>query len=188
MMVPPISPSRATLLAGAGIAAFLLAFQAARVGSDSSVVEPVVQRRASPTDPLIASRTAPRRPDAARSTGLPGRAAIVEAVTRDPFAPIDWGAPPPAAPTAIGTAGVGAAPRAAATPAPPDAVPLRFIGRIERRAGPPVAFLMKGEMLFMVHVGDVIEHTYRVDAFDAGKVIVTEMPRMQRRTIPIAGT
>lgn len=186
-MIPPTSFSRALLLACAGIAAFLLAFQASRSGSSAPVVDAVIPRRPSPADASVMSRTAHRPPDRSGSPGSRGRAAIAESVTRDPFAPVDWGAPPPSgAPAPTGPAAAGKPRGPAATP-PPD-MPLRFIGRIERPAGPPVAFLMDGEMLFMAHVGDVIEHRYRVDAFDAGKVVVTEVPHMQRRTIPIAGT
>jgi hypothetical protein len=69
--------------------------------------------------------------------------------------------------------------------APP--VPFKFVGLIEEKAAKPAAFIAKGDALFVVHVGDVVENTYRVESFNSAQVVVTYLPLKQRQTIEVTG-
>jgi len=66
-------------------------------------------------------------------------------------------------------------------------VPFKFIGQIEDKSAKPAAFITKGDALFVVHVGDVVENTYRVESFNAAQVVVTYLPLQQRQTIDVSG-
>ena len=66
-------------------------------------------------------------------------------------------------------------------------MPFKFIGQIEDKAAKPAAFITKGDALFVVHVGDVVENTYRVESFNAAHVVVTYLPLQQRQTIEVSG-
>jgi hypothetical protein len=77
-------------------------------------------------------------------------------------------------------------PKPAAPVAPP--LPFSFVGMVEQGAQKPQAFLSKGDSLFIVAVGDLLENnTYRVDSLDAGKVVLTYMPLSIQQSIDVSG-
>ena len=55
------------------------------------------------------------------------------------------------------------------------------------QAAKPAAFIAKGDALFVVHVGDVVESLYRVESFNSAQVVVTYLPLQQRQTIEVTG-
>ena len=77
----------------------------------------------------------------------------------------------------------------AEAPPPPTAppVPFRFVGLLEEKASKPAAFIAKGDALYVVRVGDVVENTYRVESFNSAQVVVTYLPLQQRQTIEVTG-
>lgn len=91
----------------------------------------------------------------------------------DLFAPHSWYVAPvmptPAAPPSQS--------RTVVAPLAPQAPPLpfRFIGRLEDQQHLQV-FLLKGEQLYTVRVGDVIEDTYRVEQIEQAKMLLTYLP------------
>jgi len=38
-----------------------------------------------------------------------------------------------------------------------------------------------------VHVGDVVESTYRIESFNSAQVVITYLPLQQRQTIDVTG-
>jgi hypothetical protein len=167
------------VLAAAGAGTFVLAFRLAGSGDDSAVVEPIAKTGA---------RSEPGAPSGTPATGtdrapeLPARTPLTKTANSDPFAPKGWLPPPPPPPPAP----------AAAPPAPPPPptappVPFKFIGQIEEKSARPAAFISKGEALYVVHVGDVVENTYRVESFNSAQVVVTYLPLQQRQTIQATG-
>lgn len=115
--------------------------------------------------------------------GLPTREKIDQSASKDPFAARGWLPPPPPPPPAPVVPVVAEA--APAPVAPP--VPFKFVGLIEEKAAKPAAFIAKGDALFVVHVGDVVENTYRVESFNSAQVVVTYLPLQQRQTIEVTG-
>ncbi len=174
---------RLALLAGAGAVTFLVVFRASEGGEDSAVVRPVA--RAAPgggepaAAPTRASGTAAEHPG--EPPDVPKRARVAQGARSDPFAPHGWTPPPPPPLPVV----VVPPPPPPPPTAPP--VPFKFIGQIEDKAAKPAAFITKGNALFVVHVGDVVESTYRIESFNAAQVVVTYLPLKQRQTIDVSG-
>ncbi len=166
------------LLAAGGALAFYVLSQSS--GDDESVVKPVVREAARPGAGEPAARATTEKP--AEAPGLPSRSKLAQNANSDPFAPKGWTPPPPPPPPPV------AAPPPPPPP-PPTAppVPFKFIGQIEDKSAKPAAFITKGDALFVVHVGDVVENTYRVESFNAAQVVVTYLPLQQRQTIDVSG-
>jgi hypothetical protein len=74
-----------------------------------------------------------------------------------------------------------------ATPEPPRAPPLpfKFAGRLEQPGAPTSWYLLLGERLVVVAVGDVIDGQYRVDAGSAGQLAFTYLPLQQQQLLSI---
>ena len=176
---------RPAILTAAGAATFAAAFHFSGSGSDGVV--PSVARADGATPPPATTGVEPAKPApgaAATPAGLelPTRSQITQSATKDPFAAKGWLPPPPPPP-----------PPAAALPPPPPPpptappIPFRFVGLLEEKASKPAAFLAKGDALFVVHVGDVVESTYRVESFNSAQVVLTYLPLQQRQTIEVTG-
>jgi len=184
---------RPAILAAAGAATFGVAWHFSGSGNDG-VVQSVgragdtaaaagTARAAEPTPPGSAPIGAtPGKLAEAGAPDLPTRSRIVESAAKDPFAARGWLPPPPPPPP---PAPVPPPPPPPPPTAPP--VPFKFVGLIEEKAAKPAAFLSKGDALFVVHVGDVLESTYRVESFNSAEVIITYLPLQQRQTIGVTG-
>jgi len=94
-----------------------------------------------------------------------------EARVGDVFSPIPWHVAPPAPKQVI------APPPPPSLPPAPTAPPLPFtyLGRYDDTAS-SIIILAKGERIYTVAVGDVIENTYRVEKSSAGTVVLTYLP------------
>jgi hypothetical protein len=79
-----------------------------------------------------------------------------------------------------------AAPAVAAPPPTPTAPPLPFVylGKLVSEEQDAV-FLVMGERNLVVHRGDVIDSTYRVDNLAETKVVLTHLPTGLRQTLMI---
>jgi hypothetical protein len=181
------------VLIAAGAATFAIAFHFSGSGGDD-IVQPVA-RSADHSGIAASAATVPaglapatNAPGAARAgdvpaaPDLPRRTSITASASKDPFAPKGWLPPPPPP--------LPAAPAMAAPPPPPPTappVPFRFVGLIEEKSAKPAAFIAKGEALYVVHVGDVVETNYRVESFNSAQVVVTYLPLQQRQTIEVTG-
>jgi hypothetical protein len=177
---------RPAVLTAAGAATFAVAFYFSGSGSNG-VVESVARSgdAAASTGAPSAAPTAEGVPPAAATTpaapSLPTRNKF-ESAAKDPFTARGWLPPPPPPP-----------PPAAEAPAPPPPpptappVPFRFVGLLEEKSSKPAAFIAKGDALYVVHVGDVVESTYRVESFNSAQVVVTYLPLQQRQTIEANG-
>jgi len=89
-------------------------------------------------------------------------------VPDDLFARKSWYVPPPPPPPP---------PPVKIVPAPPTAPPLPFtyLGRYVE-AGQPTFFLVRGERILTVKVGDIIEGSYRVDGVVGSTLGLTYLP------------
>ena len=87
----------------------------------------------------------------------------------DPFNTLSWYVPPPPPPYVP--------PPPPPPPPPPTAPPLPFtyLGRYDDSAS-LVIILSKGDRVYTVAVGDVIENTYRVEKLSVGIVTLTYLP------------
>jgi hypothetical protein len=186
------------VLIAAGAATFAIAFHFSGSGGDD-VVQPVgrstdhpgisasaatVPAAVSPGAAATAGAAAPtatRAADPQAAPDLPTRTRITGSADRDPFAPKGWLPPPP---PPLPQAAVVAAP-----PPPPTAppIPFRFVGLFEEKSAKPAAFIAKGDALYVVRVGDVVENIYRVESFNSAQVVVTYLPLQQRQTIEVTG-
>jgi hypothetical protein len=176
---------RPAILSAAGAATFAAAFHFSGSGGDG-VVESVAHNTNVPASAPATTASAETTPSTATAAGgapsLPTRSRITESANKDPFAPRGWLPPPPPPPPP-------AAEAPAAPPPPPTAppVPFRFVGLLEEKSAKPAAFIAKGDALYVVHVGDVVESTYRVESFNSAQVVVTYLPLQQRQTIEVNG-
>jgi hypothetical protein len=89
------------------------------------------------------------------------------------FGATSWYVPPPPPP-----------PVKPAPPPPPSAPPMPFayLGLYEGAVG-KVIMLVKGDHVYTVSVGDVIENTYRVDSVEQGIVELTYLPLNIKQSI-----
>ena len=88
-------------------------------------------------------------------------------VAPPPPPPVEYVAPPPPAPTA-----------------PP--LPFSYMGRLlEEPSQRPVYFLVKGDKLYIVAEGELIDGTYRLEGIDSGQLALTYLPLNIRQFIPM---
>jgi hypothetical protein len=87
------------------------------------------------------------------------------------FAAHSWYVAPPPPPPAPQSA-------ASLVPAKPTAPPLpyQFMGSYTPEGEAPVVFLMRGDVVYDVHVGDTLENTYSVDKLEGGQLYLTYKP------------
>ena len=78
-------------------------------------------------------------------------------------------------------------PAAYVPPPPPTAPPLpfAFMGSYKAQDGASTYYLMAGEKVFDVKVGDVVENTYSVDGVKAGQLLLTYMPLKIQQTLAV---
>jgi hypothetical protein len=181
MNTPPKPWKRWAVLGSAAAVTLVLIFNGGP-GDDSAVVQPVVRDGAAADTSREASKHAVA--EAADAPNVPARDKVQTAAANNPFAPHGW-LPPPPPPLPV------APPPPPPPPPPPTAppVPFKFIGQFAEKSGnaKPAAFLTKGEALLVVHVGDVLENTYKVESFDAAHVVVTYLPLKQQQNIDVSG-
>lgn len=73
-------------------------------------------------------------------------------------------------------------------PPPPVAPPLPFTYMgVLKEGGNTVVFVVSGERLHSVRVGDVIDGTYRVEAVNAEEVTFVYLPMNEKQTLRIGG-
>jgi hypothetical protein len=81
-------------------------------------------------------------------------------------------------------------PKPAARPAPPPSappMPFTFLGRYED-GGTRTILLVKGERIYTVAEGDVIDQTYRVERLAGGQLELTYLPLDIKQTINAGGS
>ena len=132
-------------------------------------------------------RTAARsdRAPGAQATPLeqPTRANIATEAMGDPFAANSFAPSPPPPPPP--------APVVPPPPPPPPTappLPFAFVGLVEQGAGKPQAFLSRGDALFIVAAGDVIEEKYRVESLSPASVVMTYLPLTERQVLNASGS
>jgi len=103
-----------------------------------------------------------------------GPQAAPQADVVNAFASTSWYVPPP--------------PPAPSAPPKPTAPPLpfTFMGRYDD-AAKAVVMLVKGDRLYTVSVGDVIDGTYRVDRISDKSVELTYLPLQEKQALPTGG-
>jgi hypothetical protein len=127
--------------------------------------EPVAPDHAAPPSPLRVELERLNRPDAAADPEV-GKA----------FSAISWYVPPPPPPPPP--------PPRVVPPLPPTAPPMPFsyFGRYEE-GETLIILLVKGERIYTVSAGDVIENTYRVEGLAGGRLELTYLPLDIRQTL-----
>jgi hypothetical protein len=98
------------------------------------------------------------------------------------FATHSWYvAPPPPPPVTVV--------EAPAPPPKPTAPPLPFtyMGSYAPNGAKPVFFLTQGDRVYDVHVGDTLDNTYTVDAFNNGTLTFTYKPLNQQQQLTTGG-
>lgn len=105
---------------------------------------------------------------------LPGRLALQRPVT-DLFAGHSWYVPPPPRPVVR------------SEPTRPVAPPLPFdyMGRFVEAGGSPVYYLVRGDRVFDVHVGDTIDGTYVLEDADDRRLTFNFLPLGERQALNV---
>lgn len=143
------------------------------------------------TVPPTARPAAPALPIGALASAAPGAAATDRSPDyrsagknrsagsppiRDIFAAKSWAPPPPK------LAPLPPPP----PPGPPSAPPMpyKFIGKMDD-ATTLKAFLNRGERVYVVSVGEILDHTYRVDSIKAGQMTLIYLPLNIPQTLSV---
>ena len=100
------------------------------------------------------------------------------------FAPHSWYVAPPPPPTAALEAAKEAVP--AKPVAPP--LPYAYMGSYAQDGAGPVFFLTRGDRVYDVHIGDILDGTYSVDAFANGQLTLTYKPLNQQQQLTTGAT
>lgn len=122
---------------------------------------------------------------ALRSAGPASAASPVKPAAESPLPQVDlfaahsWYVVPPAPPVVARPV---VAPVAPVRVAPP--LPFQFIGKLDDSQRLQV-FLLSGERLLVVAVGDVIDDTYRVERIDAQQMTLTYLPMQQTQLLAV---
>jgi hypothetical protein len=98
--------------------------------------------------------------------------------TSNVFKAMSWYVPPPPPP-----------PKPPPPPPPPTAPPLpfSFLGRYEE-GNTLIILLVKGDRIYTVSEGEVIDNTYRVERLTGGQLELTYLPLNIKQTISTGGT
>lgn len=106
------------------------------------------------------------------SFDLPARVLAADASV-DLFSRHSWFVPPPPAPPA--------------PPAKPTAPPLPYtlLGSYAAAGDKPVYFLVNGDRVHDVHVGDVLDSTYKVDGESNGQLTFTYLPLGTQQSLSV---
>lgn len=138
---------------------------------------------ASPSTDVVATSQRPERPmDKARPSAAPaesvGSPRLVHAAAVDLFAGHSWYRPPPPVPVVE------------MAPPPPTAPPFPFvyIGQYERPGDKPVYYLQRGESVFDVQVGQVLDGVWNIDAVADGRMRLTYAPLKLQQVISVGST
>jgi hypothetical protein len=101
-------------------------------------------------------------------------------VASNTFGAMSWHVPPPTPPKPVAKP---------APPPPPSAppMPFTFLGRYED-GGTRTILLVKGERIYTVSEGDVIDQTYRVERLAGGQLELTYLPLNIKQTISAGGS
>ena len=98
-----------------------------------------------------------------------------ETVMADLFAPKSWYVPPPPPPITATTPPVPVAPP----------LPFKYVGQLGEFSDKNVIYLSKGDTVYTVSVGDVIESQYRLDSVNEAQLTFTFMPMNAQQILPI---
>lgn len=114
--------------------------------------------------------------EAAKAGAAPGAAGDgAKTAATNAFASTSWYVPPP--------------PPKVEPPPKPTAPPLpfTFMGRYQDAKAASVVMLTKGDRLYTVSEGDVIDDTYRVDRISDKAVELTYLPLQTKQSLPTGG-
>lgn len=103
-----------------------------------------------------------------------------ETEARSLFAPHSWYvAPPPPPPSTITVV--------QQAPPPPTAPPLpfSFMGSYHMSDATPVFYLIAGDRVLDVKVGDTLDNTYKVDGVQGGQLLFTYMPLKIQQSLAV---
>ena len=114
--------------------------------------------------------TAIARPDPVVETSILPKRQPHAGVTTNLFSGHSWYRPPPP----VEAAPVQTAPVVRTPTAPP--LPFSYIGRYEQEGAGTLYYIVKGDRVYDVKVGDVIDGTYSVDRVVNGQLIFTYLP------------
>lgn len=132
-----------------------------------------------------AERSAPGvTPAVRRSFASLGQRVVTATAAEALFAAHSWYIAPPPPPTAALAAAKEAVPDKPV--APP--VPYAYMGSYAPDGAAPVIFLTRGDRVYDVRVGDVLDGTYSVDAFANGQLTLTYKPLNQQQQLKTGDT
>ncbi len=167
-------PWRQRILVGTMAAAMVLSVasdegrQAAPIPTQAGEAQMSAARQPEPAAPPPPRRGARHAP--------PRRPPAPDPEVGKAFSAISWYVPPPPPPPPP--------PPRVVPPPPPTAPPMPFsyFGRYEE-GETLIILLVKGERIYTVSAGDVIENTYRVEGLAGGRLELTYLPLDIRQTL-----
>jgi hypothetical protein len=146
---------------------------------DSDSIEP--SRNAAKPAHAAHVATTTVSPSVARSLLALAHRVVDQAGAGSLFATHSWYVAPPPPPVTVV--------EAPAPPPKPTAPPLPFsyMGSYAPSGSKPVFFLTQGDRVYDVHIGDTLDGTYTVDAFNNGALTFTYKPLNQQQQLMTGG-
>jgi hypothetical protein len=148
-----------------------------------AMVERAPVRVEQPSEALTQSAAA--RIDLSRLQRAKSRRSSLELFAPRSFytAPPRATSPPPRSPAPV----VAAKPAARPAPPPPTAPPLpfKYMGMVRDDPGQPTFFLVKGDELYNVRVGEVIDGMYRIDSIAGSSLRLVYLPLDIAQILPM---
>lgn len=144
---------------------------------EEALVVPPATRHGQVAAPVATAQTAGAGPAVPQAAAGAGKG-------RGLFSPHSWRVAPPPAPARAWTP---PPPRPTAPPpAVAPALPFAFIGKMDDAERLRV-FLTRGDKIYTVTVGDVIDGTYRVERIAGSEMVLTYLPLNLKQTLSVGG-
>lgn len=160
-----------------GVLAVTVVFSVAIGEAEKSPDEPVLASKT--PKPHVSSRAVQAQPRIALERLQRQTAAVkTDLPASNTFSAASWYVPPPPPP-----------PPKPQPPPPPTAppMPFSFMGRYEEGGG-KIILLVRGDRIYTVSEGEVIDNTYRVERLAGGQLELTYLPLNIKQMISAGGT
>ncbi len=144
----------------------------------SQTIEPVRSPNSGPHAPAVHGAPADRKSPIVNASLRTGDRLVKDTAAAALFSPHSWYVAPPAPPPAPVVAQAPAAPTA-----PP--LPFAFMGSYRPEGALATYFLMSGDRVYDVKVGDTLDNKYSVDGVKSGQLLLTYMPLKIQQSLAV---
>jgi hypothetical protein len=158
-----------------GVAAAIATYVFVGSGDEQTVEAAKNTQTSGTTRAVHALKPLNKRRDPAQALYLLAHRVSADGSAQSLFAAHSWYTPPPTPPPPPAPTLTAAEEAALRTPVAPP-LPFAYMGTYAPDGSDPVYFLMQGDRVYSVRVGDMLNDTYSVDSVTNGQLVMTYKP------------